>query len=117
MMFDSDICKKKDGTPLKSYVSESEAEEAINYVFNRYGNEQVKYECTKCGYWHLSPKERQTPNHSSNCLDSRGHRKQAYPTKEAAEARASIIFEEKGTRLYVYRCADCREYHLTHMRY
>ena len=41
-MFDSDICKKKDSSPLKTYESEYEAQEAIEYVKRQYGNEQVK---------------------------------------------------------------------------
>ena len=110
-------CKKADGTKLKAYKTETEANEAIDYVKKRYGTEQVKYKCTKCGYWHLSPKDRQTPNHKSNCLDSSGKTKQAYPTKEAAETRAKIIFKEKGTKLYVYKCDKCGEYHLTHKHY
>lgn len=94
-MFDSDICKKKDGTPLKSYATEPEADEAIQYVKARYGNEQVKYKCSKCGFYHLSPKERQTANFLSNCLDSNGTPKHAYQTKADAERRAEIIFQEK----------------------
>lgn len=116
-MFESAVCKKKDGKPLKSYESEFEAKEAIEYVKMKYGDEQVIYKCSKCNFWHLSPKERQTPNHKSNCLDSNGKPKQAYPTKESAEARAKIIFEEQGTKLYVYQCDQCGEYHLTHTQY
>ena len=115
MMFDSENCfSKVTGKPLKSYESESEAEEAIAYVKATYGNEQVKYLCQRCGYWHLSPKDRQTPNHKSYCLDSNGRPKQAYPTQESALRRAEIIYKEKGTRLYVYQCDDCGEWHLTH---
>ena len=114
-MFDSDICfSKTTGKPLKSYESENEEEEAIEYVKATYGNEQVKYLCQKCGFWHLSPKDRQTPNHKSSCLDSNGKPKQAYPTRETALRRAEIIYEEKGIRLYVYHCEDCGEWHLTH---
>lgn len=116
-MFDSDICKKKDGTPLKSYATEAEADEAIQYVKARYGNEQVKYKCLKCGFYHLSPKERQTANFLSNCLDSNGTPKHAYQTRADAERRAEIIFQEKKIRLYVYHCDDCGYYHLTHTRY
>ena len=119
-MFDSDICKKKDGPPLKTYESEYEAQEAIEYVKRQYGNEQVSYKCSRCGYWHLSPKERQTPNHISYCLDSNGKTKQAYPTYEAAKRRAEIIFDEKGIELFVYHCDhcdQCNEYHLTHNQY
>ena len=116
-MFDSPICKKKDGTSLKAYETEYEANEAILYVKSRYGNEQVCYKCSKCGYWHLSPKKRQTPNHTSNCLDSTGKVKHAYPTRQSAETRAKIIFQEKGLKLFVYHCEQFGEYHLTHMQY
>ena len=116
-MFDSDICKKKDGLPLKTYEFEYEAQEAIEYVKRQYGNEQVSYKCSRCGYWHLSPKERQTPNHRSYCLDSNGRTKQAYPTYEAAKRRAEIIFEEQEKKLFVYHCDQCNEYHLTHKQY
>ena len=113
-MFDSVICTKKDGSPLKSYESEREADEAILYVRRTYGNLQVKYRCNRCGFWHLSPKDRQTSCHISSCLDSNGRPKQAYRTKEDAERRAQILFEEKGKRLFVYQCDICGEYHLTH---
>lgn len=113
-MFDSYVCKKKDGTPLKSYETEFEAKQAIEYVKKRYGNVQIAYKCPKCNYWHLSPQERQTPNHQSSCLDSNGKPKQAYSTYESAEMRAKIIYEERGERLYVYHCEQCGEYHLTH---
>lgn len=80
MMFDSETCfSKVTGKPLKSYESESEAEEAIAYVKATYG---VKYLCQRCRYWHLSPKDRQTPNHKSYCLDSNGRPKQAYTLHE-----------------------------------
>ena len=113
-MFDSDVCKKKDGTSLKSYETKIEAEEAIEYVRYRYGEDQVCYKCQRCGYWHLSPKERHTPNHGSFCFDSNGNTKQAYPTYEVAKMRAKIIYEERGEELYVYHCEQCGEYHLTH---
>ena len=94
---------------LKDYESEYEAQEAIEYVKRQYGNEQVSYKCSRCGYWHLSPKERQTPNHISYCLDSNGKTKQGYPTYEATKRRAEIIFDEKGIELFVYHCAVGRK--------
>ena len=113
-MFDSPTCKKKDNTPLKSYYSEEEAYRAVEYVRKKYNDEQVIYSCSKCGFYHLSHKNRQTPCHISNCLDSNGKQKQAYETKEAAEKRAEIIFNEKNIKLKVYKCDDCKYYHLTH---
>ena len=109
-MFDSDVCKKKDGSLLKTYESEYEAQEAIEYV-KRHMNAHDVVTGT------FSPKERQTPNHKSNCLDSSGKFKQGYPISEAAATRAKIIFDEKGTQLFVYHCNQCGEYHLTHKKY
>lgn len=113
MVFDSNTCFKND-RPLKAYDCETSALEGTVYVKNRYGTEQVPYLCKKCGYLHLSPKERHTQNHKSSCLDSSGEPKAAYETQEDAEKRASIIFNEKGKKLRVYRCDMCGFWHLTH---
>ena len=115
MVFDSDVCFKKDGTPLKSYDSEWSANEGAEYVRNRYGNEQVPYKCDRCGLWHLSPVERQTKNHLSSCFDSSGKPKAAYETSLDAERRAKILKEEKDVYLKVYKCPDCGYWHLTHI--
>lgn len=115
MVFDSNICFKKDGTPLKSYDSEWAATEASEYVKNRYGNSQVAYKCNRCGFWHLSPTERQTRNHISSCLDSNGRPKAAYETKDDAERRAQILLKEQGIRLKIYQCPNCNFWHLTHV--
>lgn len=40
--------------------------------------------------------------------------KQAYPTQKDALKRAQIIYNERGTKLYIYKCRSCGEYHLTH---
>lgn len=50
MVFDSDKCFKKDGTPLKAYDSKLSAEEGASYVKLKYGNEQVPYQCDKCNF-------------------------------------------------------------------
>ena len=114
MVFDSDICFKKDGSPLKAYDSEWAANDGAEYVRSRYGNEQVSYKCNKCGYWHLSPKDRQTKNHVSSCLDSSGKAKATYESEGDAKRRAEILYDEKGVKLKVYRCNDCNYWHLTH---
>lgn len=114
MVSDSEICFKKDGSSLKSYDSEEAATEGAEYVLARYGNEQVPYRCNKCGFWHLSPKDRQTKNHLSRCLDSMGKPKAAYESRADAERRAHILYEEQGRRLKVYKCDDCGYWHLTH---
>ena len=107
MVFDSDICLKKDGTPLKTYDNEWSAKEGAEYVRSRYGSKQIPYKCDKCGLWHLSPIERQTKNHLSLCIDSSGKRKAAYETRFDAERRSKILREEKGVYLKVYKCHAC----------
>lgn len=114
MVFDSNMCFKKNGTPLKAYDSEWSANEGSEYVRNRYGNKQVPYKCSKCGMWHLSPIERQTKNHISSCLDSSRKQKAAYDLKVDAERRAQILQDEKGVSLKVYHCANCNYWHLMH---
>ncbi|MBN2695160.1 hypothetical protein JXR93_10915 [bacterium] len=115
MGFDSLSCfgqiSKK---PLKTYSSEYEAIDAVQYVKSTYGNNQIYYKCNRCGYWHLSPIERETPSITCQCKDEKGNFKQLYPTKKIAEQRANIIFEEKGIKLNVYECEYSNGWHLTH---
>ena len=59
------VLNKSTGKPLKSYENESEANKAISYMKVTYGNEQLKYLYQRCVYWHLSPKDRQIPNHKT----------------------------------------------------
>ncbi len=117
-MFDSSTCKSKvTNKPLKSYESEVEAKDAIRYVKETYGNDQVYYKCSECNSWHLSRSERQTPNYLSTCTDSSGKPKHAYESKSSAEKRVKIISDEKGLDLNIYECDDCGKWHLTHMNY
>ncbi len=118
MGFDSKTCfGKVSGKPLKSYFTKMEAMEAVSYVKNEYGNEQVAYKCSKCEYWHLSPADRQTPCKTCSCVDSYGKPKQLYETQEAAEKRRDIIFREQGKYLNVYPCEVSFGWHLTHKNY
>lgn len=117
MGFDSPDCFGKiSGKPLKSYYTERDAIEAASYVKNKYGNEQVAYKCNNCGYWHLSPANRQTPSRTCSCVDSHGKPKQLYKTREDAEKRRDIIFREQGKDLDVYRCKVSSGWHLTHKK-
>ncbi|MDR0556708.1 MAG: hypothetical protein LBG43_02390 [Treponema sp.] len=53
----------------------------------------------KSGYWHLSPKERQTPSKECiYCTDSNGKKKELYEAQEAALIRAEIIKKERGIK-------------------
>jgi len=105
-------CYGKNGA-LSTYSSESEAEYGANQA-RGYGKNFSPYQCTKCGLWHLSPKERHTPSRECTCTDSHGRPKQLYETKEAAEIRAEIIEKERGEKLNIYICPRQDGWHLTH---
>ena len=107
-------CFKKDGEPLSQYSSEYEARDGASHVKYKYGLDLAPYLCSKCGYWHLSPKERQTPSKECTyCTDSNGKHKELYETEEAAKTRAEIIEEEQGIKLKVYKCPNQDGWHLT----
>jgi len=100
-------CYSRQGKELSSFYSEGEAWGAAE-ASKAHGLNLIPYECTKCGYWHLSPKSRQTP--SSECGFCG---KQLYETKAAAEKRAKILGMENGVKLYIYKCPCFNGYHLT----
>lgn len=112
----SDTCKSRKGEFIREYHSLEEASEAANYANRNYGHNLAPYRCSRCNFWHLSPKDRITPSSKSNCLDRKGNKKQVYSTREAAERRAEIIEEEIGSKLEVYECKYCGGYHLAHKR-
>jgi len=104
----------RNGQPLHTYFSEGEALDGADYVKKKYGSVQEPYHCEKCGQWHLSPKDRQTPSKACVCcMGSAGTLKDLYETKEAAQARAKIIERERGITLTIYKCPHQNGYHLT----
>ena len=111
----STMCmSKRTSEPLTEYDSKNEARAGADYANSTYGNNLVPYQCDKCNYWHLAPADRQTPSRKCHsCTDSYGRRKDLYETKEGAELRAEILYEEKGMRLTVYECPNNRGWHLT----
>ena len=115
MSIKSDSCSsKRTGEPLTEYNTEYEAQEGADYANSTYGNNLAPYKCRDCGMWHLSPKDRQTPSSKCNsCTDSNGQYKDLYATEQAAERRATILYEEKGISLSVYECPYDRGWHLT----
>jgi len=115
MVTKSSTCKGKNGA-LSTYSSEYEAECGADQA-RVYGKIFSPYQCIKCGFWHLSPKERQTPSRECTCTDSRGRHKQLYETKEAAEIRAQIIENERGEKLNIYECPRQDGWHLTHKHF
>ena len=113
-MAKSTTCFKKDGEPLSYYDSEYEANKGASHVRYKYNLDLSPYQCSKCGYWHLSPKNRQTPSKECiYCTDSNGKHKELYETEEAAKLRAEIIEEEQGIKLKVYKCPEQEGWHLT----
>ena len=105
---------KVTGTPLHSYPSQCEAEEASVYVFNKHNKQMKPYKCSHCGTWHLAPLNRHTPSDTcSFCLDSNGRAKELYRTEHDALRRAEILLDERGVRLRVYECPHQAGWHLT----
>jgi hypothetical protein len=111
----SNVCRsKRTGKELTKYLGLEDALRAAEYALNRYQNSMVPYQCNNGNHWHLCPKDRYTPSTTCNhCTDGSGRPKQLYQSKEAAEKRARIRYEEDGIRLNVYECCHNRGWHLT----
>jgi hypothetical protein len=110
----STTCFKKDSKPLSAYFSEYEAFDGASHVKTEYGLDLSPYQCSKCGHWHLSPQNRQTPSKECiYCTDKKGKHKELYKTMETAANRAEIIEEERGIKLKVYKCPNQNGWHLT----
>ncbi len=106
------------GLPLSVFINEIEAQEAVVHAMSHYGKNFVPYHCCKCGFWHLSPKSRETPSHKCNyCTSGDGVYKDSYRTEDEANLRANIIYKEQGIELRVYECEYGSGWHLTKSRY
>ena len=104
----SSTCVNSRGKPRRVYPDRSSAEEGAGYALSAYGNRMVPYRCCHCSSWHLCPTGRHTPSfYCSACS------KQAYESEDAAERRARILEQERGTRLRVYECPHGEGWHLT----
>lgn len=114
----SETCLGKvSGKPLSFYYTEFEAQSAAEYSKNVYDNELAPYKCQRCNYWHLSPKCRMTPSQKcSKCTSATNEYKNSYLTSKEAKIRASIIYEEQGIALDVYKCRHGNGWHLTKIR-
>ena len=112
----SPTCKtSKTGRPLSEYDSKAEAKTAAAYANKNFQNSDVTpYKCSVCGFWHLSPVERQTPSDTCTiCRGSDGNLKEAYPTERDALRRAGLLRKEQGVKLNVYVCEHGNGWHLT----
>ena len=100
--------------PLTQYDYEFEADNAAEFLKYEYNTDLIPYCCNKCGSWHLTPTNRQTPSKEcTSCFDGNGNTKQAYDTKSNAKQRANILHEEQGKKLRVNQCQFGNGWHLT----
>lgn len=110
----SHTCRSSKGEPLTEYPSRADASEGARYVAEHHRLDLVPYRCSRCQFWHLSPRGRNTPSdHCFFCTSSTGEQKARYRSKSDAVRRAEIIREERGLRLEVYRCPHGQGWHLT----
>ncbi len=110
----SPICVGKvSRQPLTEYDSEAAALEGVRHAPERHGTHNVAYRCQKCGGWHLSPVERQTPSVTCGvCCGQDGRPKATYASERDAERRAEILLRERGVVLRAYAC-EHGGWHLT----
>ena len=115
MSYKSDMCfSKHDNTPLTTYLSEDEAQNGADFVNSEHGTNLVPYKCNRCNEWHLSPRNRSTKSTKCyDCTDRLGHYKDLYATKDDAQKRADILYEERGVLLNLYQCPHNNGWHLT----
>ena len=102
------------GKMINGFSTEEEANSSCQYMIKEFKKDFYVYFCDNCKLFHISPKDRQTRNFTSECLDSSGKPKQSYLTEKEAITRRDIILKEKGKKLFVYKCDKCNNYHLTH---
>ena len=102
------------GKLINGFTTEEEANSSCQYMKKEFKKDFYVYFCENCKMYHISPKDRQTKNFKSECLDSSGKTKQSYLTEKDAITRRDIILKEQGKQLYVYKCDKCNYYHLTH---
>ncbi len=116
MSRNSPTCKSgKTGRPLTEYDTKAEAKAAAGYANKTYRNNNlVPYKCKQCGFWHLSPADRQTPSETCPvCRGADGKPKESYSSQENAQRRADIILKEQSVILKVYECEHGNGWHLT----
>ncbi len=106
---------RKTGRPLSEYDTKAEAQSAAKYANKNFQNSNmVPYKCATCGFWHLTPQERQTPSETcSVCRGSDGQLKEAYTTETDAQTRAKLLRKEQGIALFSYKCEHGNGWHLT----
>ena len=111
----SNTCfSSRTGKALSEYPSKYAAQNAADYANQEYDNNLVPYQCKTCKKWHLSPKNRHTPNEvCPKCIGNNGKRKALYKTQSDAANRADILAKDQKVDLTVYKCPHNRGWHLT----
>ncbi len=106
---------RKSGRPLTEYDTKAEANSAAKHANQNFGgSNMVPYKCDKCGFWHLSPANRQTPSETCTiCRGADGQLKESYATERDALRRAGHLRKEMGVKLQVYECEHGNGWHLT----
>ena len=113
----SRTCVGHRGEPLTEYASQHEAIQGAQYVRTEYGHDLEAYRCDHCRKWHLGPTGVRTPSSVCEyCSDSFGQLKDLYVSEQTARTRATIIREERGVRLKVYKCPTGKGWHLSKKR-
>ena len=115
MSFKSDKCfGVMSGKPVTSYESEEEAIEGINYIRDNFANSvpMVCYKCSKCGFYHLSPKSRETETELCGCKDSEGEALQLFDTRKSAKIKSDKLRKEDGIQRYIYPCPNSKGFHV-----
>jgi len=113
MNLKSKTCISHKGKPLSFYDIEAEAQENADHIKSKYVNNMMPYKCDKCGYWHLSPENRYTKIGKCNCTDRDNYGKTLYSSKDDANKRLNILYEEQRVRLEIYQCPYSDGWHLT----
>lgn len=113
----SETCVSKNGKPLSEYSSYQEAFDSAGFQKSNNGIELVPYNCSKCGKYHLKPKEFfcEKKTNTCGCKDHNGKTKDLYATQFDAEKMANIR-KAAGIELFVYECPQRLGFHLTSQR-
>ena len=100
-------CVSKNGNPLTEFDSIDEAQASADYENGRNpACDLAPYKCQKCGKFHLKPSEFIVEKLQTVCSCTRFGgigRKDAYPTRAAAEKMAKIR-AKSGVSLTPYQC-------------
>ncbi|PID26609.1 MAG: hypothetical protein CR982_09170 [Candidatus Cloacimonadota bacterium] len=114
MNIKSRSCFSSKNKPLSEFYSKKEAIEGANYANLRYRQKLVPYRCERCGFWHLSPEDRNTDSITClKCRDRYGNNKESYKSFQDAKRRSEIILKEKGVELKIYQCPHGNGWHFS----